>query len=505
MSKPLPSCIDAECSVLGCLLFDNSCYAEVASSLCATDFFDVTNKLIFEAILALNKDNKPFDAILLAEYFVANSTIQAAGGFAYFINLQRLIPSTANLAHYIQLVKSKSILRQLSALTAEVYNDIYKPLTTPAELLMKLQKFVDTNTDKKDEIPFLEEVAELIKEPSAQEWLIKHWLPKECLAMLHAKPGIGKSFLALDWALHIAIGAPWLDNITRSGSVVYLAGEGNQGLKRRVKAWLLHHNVKDVQLPVYISSRGCKLDTIEGFNEVLFAIRDSRIEPALIVVDTLHRFLSGHMNDSQDASKMVYYCDKLKEEFKSTVLLVHHVGHGSDAQSRGMGATAWNAALDVDMHLKRKEDVLELSQTKTKDSKKTEKLLLELREVIIEEWKDSDNEAVESAVMVRSHRVIDDSDDPTIVNAKILFEAAWRWDHSQRTPDNQPCISRDQLIRYLVTVRNYTDASARQLIKAGATDKFINKLLQACLIKIYSNGIDYGWYICSKNWLDTIV
>jgi len=502
MTKTLPSAIDAECSVLGCLLLDNTCYPEVAASLSVSHFFDKTNQLIFEAISKFSEEGRPFDPILLGEHFENNHAIKSLGGFTYFIQLTRMTPTTQNLSHYIDIVRSKATLRNLLVLTSKLHNEAYTPNITPQGLIMELEKFISDNAFQKSGTPFLQDANDLLKQPTAQEWLIKHWLPKDSLTMLHAKPGIGKSFLALDWALHIASTLPtWNSHIVNHGCVVYLAGEGNNGLKRRVKAWVQEKRLTDTNLPLYISSRGCKLDTPEGYNEVVAAINQLKIEPALIIVDTLHRFITGHMNDSQDAGKMIYHCDKLKEGFKSTVLLVHHVGHAEAAQTRAMGATAWVGAIDVDMHLAKKEDVLELTQNKMKDNPKAPPILFELTEVVIDGWLDSDNEPITSAILTKSNKIIREEDDAATRNAKLLFEAAWEWNGSRKTDDNKPYILRDHMLDYLVKVKNHTDNSARQLIKTSNKDRFIGLLLDKGYLKIYSNGLFQGWFIYSTDWL----
>lgn len=508
MKQSLPSSFDAECSVLGCLLLDNGCYNEVAAILLPSDFFDINNKIIFEAIKELNAKESPFDTITLSEHLANNKAIQSLGGFTYFTNLARMTPGTANISAYIDIVKQKSILRQLLTLTTNIHNQVYTPNINPRGLMMELEKFISDNQAKKDKTPFLQEASEIIQNPSPQEWLIKHWLPKNALAMLYSKPGLGKSFLALDWALHITANKPkWHNNIVTNGCVVYLAGEGNYGLRRRVKAWVQSNKIDNPEeMKLYISSRGCKLDTVEGFNEVVKAINDLKIEPCLIIVDTLHRFLTGHVNDSQDAGTMVYYCDKLKEAFRSTVLLVHHVGHGEAAQDRAIGSTAWPGSLEMSFLLSPKEGIMELSQKKSKDDKKADPILLELTEVVIDGWLDSDNEAVTSAIIIKSNKILEEIEEtPAILNAKLLFEAAWRWSGKQLTQDNKPYLLRDHMINYLTQVKKLSEVSARQAVKAGDKDKMMGRLIDANLVKIYSNDVYSGWYICSQNWLNSIV
>jgi len=84
--------------------------------------------------------------------------------------------------------------------------------------------------------------AELLMRPDP-EWLIEHWLTVGGVGTLYGSWGSGKSFLALDWALHVADGLPWLgDCSVRQGPVVYVVGEGVTGFKLRVAAWRKAHH-----------------------------------------------------------------------------------------------------------------------------------------------------------------------------------------------------------------------------------------------------------------------
>jgi hypothetical protein len=80
-------------------------------------------------------------------------------------------------------------------------------------------------------------LAEIAKLPPP-EWLIDGLVPQDGLVVLYGEPAAGKSFLALDWALSIATGVPWLGREVKQGEVVYVYAEGVRGLTQRVTAWL---------------------------------------------------------------------------------------------------------------------------------------------------------------------------------------------------------------------------------------------------------------------------
>jgi hypothetical protein len=76
-----------------------------------------------------------------------------------------------------------------------------------------------------------------IKELPPYEWLVEGVIPRHGLSCLYGPPGVGKSFLALDLALRIGCGLPWLNRPAKEGHVGYVFGEGEHGLKQRLAAW----------------------------------------------------------------------------------------------------------------------------------------------------------------------------------------------------------------------------------------------------------------------------
>ena len=73
------------------------------------------------------------------------------------------------------------------------------------------------------------------------EWRVEGLLPESGLVELYGPPGVGKSFLALDWALSIAAGTPWQERKVREGDVIFVCAEGSSGLLKRVIAWCKQH------------------------------------------------------------------------------------------------------------------------------------------------------------------------------------------------------------------------------------------------------------------------
>jgi hypothetical protein len=103
---------------------------------------------------------------------------------------------------------------------------------------------------------------ELLAEPEPLRWLIKDYLQQETLSLLFGDPASGKSLLALDWAASLATGLPWRGHQAAPSPVVYLAGEGHFGIKRRLLAWGLTHDALEQlkSAPLVVSSAGASLN-----------------------------------------------------------------------------------------------------------------------------------------------------------------------------------------------------------------------------------------------------
>jgi RecA-family ATPase len=186
-----------------------------------------------------------------------------------------------------------------------------------------------------------------IKQLPEPEWLVDRYLPEDSYAGLFGEFSGGKSFLALDWALSVATGEPWLGREVKQGDVVYIYAEGAGHAKGRIAAWLKSRELVD--LPGSFQMFPCAIDVPNMEMLALFAalIRSAGLSPKLIIVDTLNQnFGSGDENSAQDTKAFNDGCMELRREFEgATVLVVHHTGHEAKKGSRG--STALPGAMDI--------------------------------------------------------------------------------------------------------------------------------------------------------------
>ena len=325
-------------------------------------------------------------------------------------------------------------------------------------------------------------------QPSPISWLVKRWLQDQALIMVHGPSGGGKTFVVLDWCLRIASGKPeWFGNKVKSGNVVYLAGEGHHGLRGRVAAWK-HHNEAG-KLNMWLSKDGCDLNTPLGYLKVVEQVRMLPANPTVIVVDTLHRFLQGDENSAQDAKTMLDACNALMQEFKCSVILVHHTGVSDEAQHRARGSSAWRGALDIEISVVPAKDgfPMQLVQRKSKDAELAQPVFAELHQVSIPNWYDEDGLAVTSAVVIASDEPAPKPKKESKIDAhRKMFENAW-WGSDAEEREGKPYLSRSALKAKLES-DGVKERTIRNMINPSYHDKLIGALLQSEIICTHENG-----------------
>ena len=181
-------------------------------------------------------------------------------------------------------------------------------------------------------------------------FVIKGLIPECSFASIYGPSGSYKSFLALDWACHIASGKDWDGHKVNQGSVLYVAGEGGFGVTKRVRAWELQNQVDSIDNlarlpgPVFPADIDQMNIVIEYCDEI-----ETRTGHAvkLIIFDTLARCYGGRdENSSQDMGAFIRGCGSIQQLTGATVLVVHHSGKNVD--KGGRGSSSLPAALDVE-------------------------------------------------------------------------------------------------------------------------------------------------------------
>ncbi len=121
-----PNSIHSEQSVLGSLIIENGAWDTVADKLSEVDFYLRSHKLIFRIIAQLAEQQIPFDIITLSESLKSLGQLDAIGGLAYLIVLSKDTPCATNVEAYANIVRDKSVLRQLISAGTTIANSVYQ-------------------------------------------------------------------------------------------------------------------------------------------------------------------------------------------------------------------------------------------------------------------------------------------------------------------------------------------------------------------------------------------
>lgn len=252
------------------------------------------------------------------------------------------------------------------------------------------EKKIETKqVPKKKHGLYLRSATQLMSEPLTSNWLVKGLLPADTFALIYAQPAVGKSVLALEMATAVALGCDFYGRKVAKGTVVYLTGEGQAGISKRLKALQKAKSLELKDAPFFISNTTELIDTEHGLLTTINTIDGLKKVPSLIVLDTLARCFNGDENSTEDMNKFIRSCDILRNRYpNSTVLVIHHSGLSEKYRSRGSSALI--SAVDVCYLLNNdKNDLRILHCDKFKDDRPPEDQYFSLEEVVLDEFDES--------------------------------------------------------------------------------------------------------------------
>ncbi len=212
----------------------------------------------------------------------------------------------------------------------------------------------ETPETESPELKFLT-LDEFVQRPTVSSH-VRGVIPAKSLVVVFGPPKGGKTFSVCDLTMHAAHGMDWHGcAIPRRMRVVYLCGEGINGLRVRLKAWLEHHDsIEDVGyfriLPMALSLP----DRVLALTETLRAMA-----PDIVVTDTLNAYFGGgDENSTQDMSAWCASVRYLRDLLGCSVVVIHHTGHGDSGRERG--SIVLRATADVLIQVAKDETAGEL-------------------------------------------------------------------------------------------------------------------------------------------------
>jgi replicative DNA helicase len=126
--KVPPHSVEAEQSVLGGLMLGgDDAWFNVAEVVDATDFYRAQHQIVFEAMVAIANRNEPLDAVTVAEELQSRGLLDKAGGLAYLGQLTETTPGTSNVVAYANIVRERSVFRQLIGAASRIASAAFLP------------------------------------------------------------------------------------------------------------------------------------------------------------------------------------------------------------------------------------------------------------------------------------------------------------------------------------------------------------------------------------------
>lgn len=235
------------------------------------------------------------------------------------------------------------------------------------------------------------------------DWMVDGYIEADSLDLIFGEPGCGKSFISIDIGCCVATGTPWHGHAVKQGMVIYIAGEGHNGLARRFKGWEKLHGVSLANAPIYKSHRAAQLYDKSSAIDVAEAVKaiaeKENAIPRLIIIDTVARNMGGDENSTQDMNLFIEHLDGLlRHPYKAAVLCVHHSGKASPGQARG--STALRGALDAEyqVEMDQSSKMIVLSNKKMKDGEVPQEKRFSIRQVGLGVM-DSEGEEIKGAAL----------------------------------------------------------------------------------------------------------
>ena len=342
LTKPLPQNIDAERAILGAILLDNATLSTATEKLTSGDFYFVNHKIIFHAMLELRELSMPIDSLTLFDQLTRTGEIEFAGGAPYIAQLTDNVPHVTNVPHYAQIVYEKSTLRKLIKKCAAVESQAMESGANSELLYADIQSFAQqTNGNghgrKRMNPVTLAEVATMNLKPVS--FVIEPILPEQGLGMLYSKRGTGKTFVALEIGISVAMGTSKLFSwkVPKPRPVLYVDGEmpANR-MQARLRSIVMGHGMRELPGdPTYfriitpdLQERGVfpNISSREGQN----LIEEHLTGFELLILDNLSALCrSGKENEGDDWVPVAEWALRLRQRGIS-VLFIHHAGKGGE-------------------------------------------------------------------------------------------------------------------------------------------------------------------------------
>lgn len=223
MDRIPPHDLNAEMALLSCLLQDKNTLDKVYEIIATGDFYSDKHQKIYEAILALNRKNEPFDAITVSSQLETLGQLAQIGGLSYLLGITNEVPVATHAEYYAKIVAEKATLRQLISTAKDITEEVYKGENEVANILDRSEQYILDISNKKKRSNFSKigdilhtafDRLETLKNKDKQvvgvptfkdlDRLLNGLQPSDMI-IVAARPGVGKTSFCLNIAENAAV------------------------------------------------------------------------------------------------------------------------------------------------------------------------------------------------------------------------------------------------------------------------------------------------------------
>jgi len=220
IDRSMPESLEAEAAVLGSMILEPACIGHVVQQIKADALYRPEHQAIFDALVSLYERSRDFDLVMLRDELKKASRLEEIGGADYLVKVAESVPSAANVEYYTQIVKDKSMLRELISAGNEILRDAYDQSGNVADKLDLAEQKIFAVTEKKisgTAMPLKSLLTEAFESIEARDG--KHitgletgfyalddklcGLQKGEMIIIAGRPSMGKTSIALNIAEHI--------------------------------------------------------------------------------------------------------------------------------------------------------------------------------------------------------------------------------------------------------------------------------------------------------------
>lgn len=347
---------EAEQSIIGSVFLDNRIISEIIDKIYPEDFYQIRHQILFKTILELTEENKPIDITTVTTKLKNKNQFLEVGGLEYLIEISEMVPTTANIGTYVEIVKEKAVARKLIDTANQIAQratngDIsLDDLLDDAEKKIMLVARNRSASDFKDLKNVLQDVFDKIKilsEKGADITGLRTGfagldsltlgLQKEDLIILAARPSMGKTAFVLNIAKNVAkynndpgIAIFSLEMSAEQLAHRLLTSEAQIEAQKLRKGKLDSSELSRLlvasdalsQLHIYIDDTpGLKVSEVRAKCRKLIQTKDNRL--GLIIIDYLQLLTGSDKNSGNRVQEVAEISRTLKEiarEFKVPVL-----------------------------------------------------------------------------------------------------------------------------------------------------------------------------------------